>query len=137
MKRDGLNAAELRVVSAMLDHHTQNDAASAARVGLRTLQRYLARDQVRKAIAEGALRRLQGVTVVLSRHAERAAQVLGEMADGATPSTSSRVRACVAVLERAQRAIELEDHARRLDELEKHAATMAAAGYPGLPGANH
>jgi hypothetical protein len=107
---------------AALEHADQETAAKAAGLTLRTYQRYLAMPPVRAAIAAGAMERLRRVTTAIARHAEKAADVLGEMARGTTPATSARVRACTAVLEAAQRARAVEDHEVRLVEIEAQIA---------------
>lgn len=117
-----LTPREARVVKALLVHALGETAAKAAGVGLRTLRRYVARPHVREALRRGALERLHGTTAALARHCEGAADDLGKMATGALEPNAGRVRACVAVLELAARAIEIEDLAARIDELERTAA---------------
>jgi hypothetical protein len=119
-----LKPAEIRAVVAALEHADQGDAARAARLALRTYQRTIARPHVREAITAGAMERLRRITLAVSRHAERAVDLLGEMARGTTPATSPRVRAAVALIEAGQRARATEDQEERLSHIEKLVAEM-------------
>ncbi|HLK93143.1 MAG TPA: hypothetical protein VKZ18_24830 [Polyangia bacterium] len=112
-------------MAAALEHTDQASAASAAGMPLRTFQRVLARDHVKAAIAAGTMERLRRVTLAVSRHAECAVDVLGEMARGTTPATSPRVRAAVALIEAAQRARASEDQERRLADVERLVGEMS------------
>jgi hypothetical protein len=114
-----LKGAEARAIAARLAHDRLEDGATAAKLSLRTFQRILAKEHVRAALAAEATRRLRSVTVSLARRAERAADCLGQMADGTLPPQGARVRACIGVLEFALRAVETEDLARRIEELER------------------
>jgi hypothetical protein len=114
-----LNKAESAVVAAALASKTQAEGAAAARMSLRTYQRYLGRDNVREAITDGAMQRLRGVTTALARHVVRAADVLGEMAAGDVPPTSARVAACRAVIELGLHAVEVERLVLDLEALER------------------
>lgn len=129
MKAKGLNPAELRAVAAMLEHPRHEEAAKAAGLSLRTFQRYLARDAVQAEIAIRSLVKLRRVTAALGRHAERATEVLGQIAAGEISATSARVRACTSIVEFSLRAIDHEDTQERLREIEQRIATL---GYVDL-----
>lgn len=113
-----LTPREQAVVAAALANDRQTDAAAAARVSLRTFQRIAARPQVAAAIQAETMQRLRRMSVALGRHAERAAETLGRMANGELPPTLPRVAACRAVCEFAMRALEVEHIEARLAEIE-------------------
>jgi hypothetical protein len=125
---DQLTGTEGRVIAAALQYSRHEDIAREAKVSARTVRRLLGRGHVRTALAREATLRLRSVTVVLARHATRAAEDLGRMATGEIEAHGGRVRACVAVLEYAARAVEVEDFVVRLQQLEAAAAERKDAG---------
>jgi len=117
-----LKPAEARAASAALEYADQATAAKTAKLSLRTYQRTIARPHVRDAIAAGAVERLRRVTVAVARHAEAAVETLGAFARGEVTATSPRVRACLAIVEAAQRARTAEDQEQRLLQVERQIA---------------
>jgi hypothetical protein len=103
-----LNAVDVRIVEARLKHGTQEEAARAAGVSLRTLQRRLASPAVRQALADAATSELRDVTVELSRHAGGAVEVLAKMSDGSIPAQGARVKAAAAIVSFALRVREVD-----------------------------
>jgi hypothetical protein len=121
-----LTPRQQRAIVALLTEDSQEAAATAAKVGVRTLRRWQDEPAFAGALTREATRRLRRMTVVLCRHSEEAVRSLGRMADGTLPPNSARVRACIAIAELGARAIELEDHGARLDAIETRLAQLGA-----------
>lgn len=111
-----LSPTDVRIVAAALANTTQEAAARAAGVSLRTYQRRIASDAVRDALSLAAASQLRDVTVRLSVYAANAVDVLGGMTNGTLVAESSRVKAAAAILTLALKVREI-DAAERLAEL--------------------
>lgn len=113
-----LSPPQARAIEALLAHETQAEAAKAARVGQRSIRRWLTQEGFRAALARQRSRLLEDAGAVLARGASRAAASLVKMACGDMKAASPRVAAARAVLDIALRAAELDDVMKRLAELE-------------------
>jgi hypothetical protein len=123
-----LSPTDVRIVAAALAHSTQEEAARAAGVSLRTYQRRLATEPVRDALSEAATAQLRDVTVALSRHASKAVEVLGQMTDGTLAPQSARVKAAAAVVTLAMKVRELDVAERLATALERPSAPDGFGG---------
>src|SRR5258706_9546410 len=108
-------------IAALLSQRTIDDAARAVNIGANTLLRWL-KDPTFAAEYRSARRAAYGQAIARLQHgaAAAAAILLKLMYDSATPA-STRMRAAESVLDRAHKAIELEDLDARLTELERAA----------------
>lgn len=129
-----LTPPQQRAIEALLTHETQQDAAKAARVGQRSIRRWLTQEPFRAALARQRTRLLEEAGTVLARGASRAANSLVRMAGGELPPSSARVQAARAVLDLALRAAELDDVLKRLAELEALAEQAKARDRNGPTG---
>ncbi len=108
-------------IAALLSQRTIEDAARAANIGVNTLLRWL-KDPGFAAEYRTARRAAYGHAIARLQQGSGAAAaiLLKLMLDPATPA-STRARAAESVLDRAHKAIELEDLDARLTELERAA----------------
>jgi hypothetical protein len=129
-----LSPPQVRAIEALLAHETQGEAAKAARVGQRSIRRWLTQEPFRAALARQRSRLLEDAGGVLARGASKAAASLVEMATGKGKASSPRVAAARAVLDIALRAAELDDVLKRIAELETLAQEAAKQRDPGAGG---
>ena len=115
-----------QAIAALLSQRNVEEAARIANIGTKTLHRWLQLPAFDKAYRE-ARRAAFGQSVARLQQASAAAvsTLLKIMVDPAAPA-ASRVRAADCVLDRAIKAIEIEDVEVRLSELERSAATKAS-----------
>jgi len=114
-------------VAALLSQRKIEDAARVARVGTRTLLRWMKIPEFQAAYRE-ARRAAFSQAIARSQQASSAAvaTLLKVMVDANTPA-ASRVRAADCVLEHATKAIEIEDIEVRVSELERAAEVSKPA----------
>lgn len=113
-----LSPSQVRAIEALLAHETQAEAATAARVGQRSIRRWLTQEPFRAALARQRNRLLEDAGAVLARGASKAAASLVKMATGEGRVSSPRVAAARAVLDIAIRAAAHDDTLKRLADLE-------------------
>ena|SRR5277367_2218349 len=108
-----------KLILALLQNPSVEKAAEAANVGAATLWRRL-QDPEFQRLYRGALRKIFSQAVGRLQHASGAAvgTLLRVMTDPSSPA-ASRVRAANCVLERSERAMELEEIEARLARLEQ------------------
>ncbi len=113
-------------IAALLSQRNVEEAARVADIGTKTLLRWLQMPEFEKAYRE-ARRAAFGQSVARLQQASTAAvsTLLKIMVDPTAPA-ASRVRAADCVLDRAIKAIEVEDIEVRVSELERTAATKAS-----------
>ena len=113
-------------IAALLSQRNVEEAARVANIGVKTLHRWLQLPEFDKAYRE-ARRAVFGQSVARLQQASTAAvsTLLKVMVDPTAPA-ASRVRAADCVLDRAIKAIEVDDIDVRLSELERTAATKAS-----------
>ncbi len=121
-----LTPGQTRAIGAILVTPTYGEAATAARVGERSLRRWLTLPAFRSALARARTRLLDEAVTTLVKGATRAAASLVSMAVTETRATPVRVAAARAVLDLALRATELGDIVARIEVLEAE-----TAGRPG------
>jgi hypothetical protein len=109
-------------IAALLTQRNVEEAAREARIGTRTLLRWLQIPEFQKAYRE-ARRAAFGQAIARLQQGTSAAAttLLKTMIDPATPA-SVKVRAAEAIFNHAAKAIEIEDIEARVSELEQLAA---------------
>jgi hypothetical protein len=120
------NVTELKpkqeaAIAALLSNRSVDDAASAVKVTPKTLYRWLKEPAFDAAYRE-ARRAAFGQTIArLQQGSPAAAALLLKIVVDASAPPSTRVRAAEIVLDKAAKAIELEDVEARVAELERAA----------------
>jgi len=120
MKGDSskLSHKQLEAIAALLSQRSVEEAARVARVGARTLHRWLKDTEFQKAYQEAVRAAFRQSISRLHQMTGPAVATLGRiMADPASPA-ASRVRASHYILEHATEALEIEQLKSRLSELE-------------------
>lgn len=122
-----LGRKQEEAIAALLTQRNIDEAASAARVGTRTLLRWMKIPEF-DAAYRAARRQAYGQSISRLQQATTAAAttLLKTLVDPATPA-SVKVRAAEAIFNHAEKAIEVEDIDARLRELEQ-AAEMNKGG---------
>ncbi len=117
----GLTPPEERAIIALLNEQTVGRAAAAAKVGQRTLYRWL-RDPIFSRAYRQARRDAFGQPIALTqRYAPLAVNTLAQvMMDDQAPS-SSKVAAATTILRFGREGIELDDLGARVEALEQAA----------------
>ena len=134
-----MKARSAKLVERLLEGRSVREAGEDIGVSRRHAYRLLAEPGVRERLDEATEQMVQGATRTLRRGAERAAQVLVDMAEGRKWAEPGRVAACKAVLaaagvakgeesDRIKRAVE-----ERLQQLVAEAEARALAGPPEPP----
>jgi len=125
-----LTQRQHRAIAALLTEDTQEAAARSARVGVRTLRRWMDVPAFGAELARQRDRLVGAATLRLARASDRAATALDRMADGAAPPNSARVAACKAILEGAIALIEFTSMSDRVAALERAWALSVAPVTP-------
>jgi len=107
-------------IGAMAQGETQNQAATLARVSVRTARRWAHRPEIVAAVRARISEMLATARAVLAAGSARAARSLIAMTDG--PGDAVNVAASRAVLEGASKLVALEEIESRLAELEERLA---------------
>lgn len=115
---EGLDARETAFADALAAGHSLRDGATAAGIGYRTAKRWRKRPEIAGAIRARVSENLAMARAVLASGASRAARSLVNMSDGARPADAPTVSAARAVVESANRLVEIEELETRLTELE-------------------
>lgn len=123
MRGHRLEAKQEAAILALLSQPSIARAAEAAKVGLRTLHRWINEDEAFIAAYRRARRDVFGHAVALTqRYAAVAVQTLARVMTDATAPHASRVSAATALLRFGREGIELEDLEERVKALEaRHA----------------
>ncbi len=124
-----LSGKKARFVVAVLQHSDLHGACAAADIAVRTGQRYNRDAAVQEAITKATRAALHRATVRLARAAEGAADSLARMAEDVEPATPARVTACRAVLEHAQKLIDVEVLEERISALENAGRGTQGGGW--------
>ena len=114
-----LNAAEARLVAAVLASTTFRDAARAARIPIRSAYKIRSRPHVQAAIRKAAKEALEDATARLHGLAGKAIVALEAVLDDEEAPPAVTVRAALGVLEATRRF--------REDELEERLTALEAA----------
>jgi hypothetical protein len=115
---EGLDVRELRFADALAAGETQNDAAKAAGVSIRTARRWAHHVPIVAAVRARVTASLAQARAVLAAGSGRAAASLVAMGTGKRAATSPKVAAATKTIELATKLAELEDVVARLSELE-------------------
>jgi hypothetical protein len=115
----------LAFAEALAAGSTQNDAASAAHVSVRTARRWAHRPEIVAAVRARQVASVAQARGVLAAGAARAARSLVDMSDGKAEADAPRVTAARAVVDGANRLIDLADLEARLADLEARLPTGA------------
>jgi hypothetical protein len=121
---DKLTPKQERAVAALLTEHSVERAAASARVGTRTIYRWLDEPDFAAAYRR-ARRKAFGQAIALTqRYAPLAVNTLAKvMMDDSAPH-NAKVRAAATMLKFGRDGIELDDLAARVEELETVAGPM-------------
>ena len=127
MARTGtLSAAQERALLALLSERTVEDAATASKVGRRTLWRWL-----REPVFSGAYRtlRAEAVSVAVGRLQQASAKAVDALTNALEDSNAPaavKVTAATKILDLALRGCEIEELKRRIAELEQRQELLDA-----------
>ena len=121
---DKLTPKQERAVAALLTEHSVERAAASAKVGTRTIYRWLGEPDFAAAYRR-ARRKAFGQAIALTqRYAPLAVNTLAKvMMDDSAPH-NAKVRAAATMLKFGRDGIELDDLAARVEELETVAGPM-------------
>jgi len=114
---DGLSPMTRRFVTLSASGESMDSMAAGLGVCSRTLRRWKRRPEVASAIAELTHESMALAKSTLANAANRAARELVGLAESASPD-ASRVSAARAILEHAEKFVELAEISDRLTELE-------------------
>jgi len=114
---DGLSPQEARFVALSASGEPMDSMAKALGVCSRTLRRWKRRPEVAAAIADLTRESMATAKSTLANAANKAARELVDLAESASPD-ASRVSAARAILEHAEKFVELAEISDRLSELE-------------------
>ena len=117
---DSLTSREMAFIGAMAQGETQNQAATLARVSVRTARRWAHRPEIVAAVRARISEMLATARAVLAAGSARAARSLIAMTDG--PGDAVNVAASKAVLEGATKLAAVEEIAAGLAQLEERFA---------------
>lgn len=122
-----LEAKQEAAVLALLSQPSIAKAAEAAKVGLRTLHRWVNEDEAFIAAYRRARRDVFGHAVALTqRYAAIAVQTLAKVMTDPTLPSAARVTAATAILRFGREGIELEDLEERVKHIEAKLANEAS-----------
>jgi hypothetical protein len=118
-ERTELRPKEARAIAALLCEPSVEAAARTARVGARTLRRWLQRPDFAEELSRAAREAMAGATKSLRAASVEAVETLRAVLADAEGPTTARVSAARVVLEQAQRAAEREELEARIVDLER------------------
>jgi hypothetical protein len=113
-----LTPAQLRAIEALLTNNTVTDAAKAAGVDRRTLQRWMAEKEFCDTLRQAESELLSGMSRQVTAYAATALKVLYGVMLAKDSSAGVRVRAAEALLTRFHQVKELVEFEGRLTALE-------------------
>ena len=119
MTLPNLTAKQERALLALMGERTLDDAAKSARVGQRTLRRWLQQPTFRAAFLELRREVLGAATARLQAVACDAVDALHSVVLDRQAPPAARVSAARTVLDQANRAVEIEDLSVRVAQLEE------------------
>lgn len=116
----GLTAKQARAIAALITQSSQQEAAEAAGVGLRTLERWLAEDSTfQAALLAAEVTLIDDATRRLLRLQATAIERIETLMTGATIPAAVQLRAAESLLDHALRWRELRNVETRLAALER------------------
>ena len=126
-ERTELRPKEARAIAALLCEPTVEAAARTARVGARTLGRWLQRPDFAEELARAAREAMTGAMKSLQAASVEAVETLRAILADEEGPTTARVSAARVVLEQSQRAMEREELEGRIVDLEREVAERGLA----------
>ena len=123
---DGLSVQELHFVTLSASGEPMDSMASTLGVCTRTLRRWKRRPEVAAAISELTRESMATAKSTLAHAANKAARELVGLAEAATPD-ASRVSAARAILEHAEKFVELADLKTELSDLKTTITNLTSA----------
>jgi hypothetical protein len=118
-ERIELRPKEARAIAALLCEPSVEAAARSARIGARTLRRWLQRPDFAEELARAAREAMAGAMKTLQAASVEAVETLRAVLADEEGPTTARVSAARVVLEQAQRAAEREELEARIVDLER------------------
>lgn len=125
---EGLTRGQRRAIPALLECATIAEAAEQAEVGERTLYRYLADPQFKRALRQWQAKVIAESAAALIGSRPKAIETLLEALDDETASWSEKIRAANYLMGHSGTVIELDALIERLDGLEEVWAKMKGDG---------
>jgi hypothetical protein len=123
---DELSPKQERAIVALLSEHNVTKAAAIAKVGDRTIYRWLSEPAFSKAYRK-ARREAFGQAIALTqRYAPLAVNTLAQVMTDADAPPSAKVQAATTILRFGRDGLELDDLAARIEALEEAAQLKAA-----------
>lgn len=113
-----LSTAQRRAIAALLLQRDARAAAAAAKVGYRTLCRWLTQDSFRAALTQAETETIDAATRRLLTGQDKALSILSEIMDNRGAKDSDRRQAAGAWLDFAYKWRELKNIEQRLADLE-------------------
>jgi len=113
-----------QAIVALLTYPTVREAAEAAHVGERTLQRWLSLPGFTRRFEESKSRILAGTVNKLLRNGEAAADALVKLATSESTPAAARVRAAIAVIQLSLKWHSLSNIERQIAELQAAVAQI-------------
>jgi hypothetical protein len=126
-ERTELRPKEVRAIAALLCEPTIEAAARSAKVGARTLGRWLQRRDFAEELARAAREAMAGAMRSLQAASVEAVETLRAILADEEGPTTARVSAARVILEQAQRAAEREQLEARIVDLERAVAERCLA----------
>jgi len=121
-------------VAAVMSQRTLEDAARALKISLSTLKRWKQEPVFQEAYLRARQAAMEENTALIQQYSEAITAVLLNAAGDSQASASVRVRAARAILDTAQRGMDLELLAQRVNVLERaQQATVMAPAEPHPP----
>jgi hypothetical protein len=112
-----LTPKQTAAIAALLSHRRLDEAAEACGLSTSTLQRWMVLPQFQEALQQGSRNLLGAAISDLLRATSRATEVLIELLESEREGT--RLKAAIAIYDRAAGAIEFHDLEVRLTALER------------------
>lgn len=123
----GLSHKQEQAILALLAEPTVARAAKVAKVGVRTLHRWLREEAFGKAYRLARRESFAQAVSLTQRYAALAVQTLAKVMNDESAPVASRVAAATSMLKFARDSIELDDLADRVEALERSAKDRASA----------
>jgi len=121
-RNEDLSWRQKRAITSLLIERDVKTAATAAKVGHRTLCRWLTEEPFRAALSEAEGDAIDGATRRLVGLADSAVDTLGDLLDSKDASESVRLRAAQSIIDNLLKLRELRNLEQRITALEERIA---------------